>query len=128
VLVIALAAALEVRADQRVALRFCPGVVLPESCPSRSFLQVECAGCGLTRSFVHLAHGDFAASWSAHRLGWLLALAVVFQVPYRIVALRSENDTPLGRSFPGIVGWSLGLALIINWLIKLATDSIGRWT
>jgi hypothetical protein len=117
--VIVLAVALEVRPDQRVAFRFWPALALPESCPSRTYLHLECAGCGLTRSFIYLAHGDLAASWSVHRLGWLVALAVVLQIPYRALALKTGSDAPLGRSLPQILGWLLLVLLLVNWLMKL---------
>jgi Protein of unknown function (DUF2752) len=122
--VIVLAMSLEVRADQRAALRFWPDIVLPESCLSRTLLHFECAGCGLTRSFIYLAHGEFGAAWRAHRLGWLLALAVLVQIPYRLVALRTSRAAPLGRSLPRIFGWSLLVLLLVNWLMKLIAGSI----
>ncbi len=79
---------LTVRDDQRVALRPLPNVVLPESCPSRIYFGLDCPGCGLTRSFIHLAAGHLAASFASHRVGWLLALAVLGQFPYRWFVLR----------------------------------------
>ena len=92
---------------------------LPESCPARSLLHIECPGCGLTRSFIHLAHGDWRASWNVHRVGWFLALAVVLQIPYRLVALRSDSGLPLGTSFPKLFGTLLIVLLLVNWLINL---------
>ena len=119
--VIALAGLLEVRADQRVFLHGFPGLPLPEMCMSRTWLQFECPGCGLTRSFVHLAHGDLSASWRLHRLGWLLALAVVAQLPYRIVALARGDNAPLGTTFPRLFGWTLVVLLFVNWLMNLVS-------
>jgi Protein of unknown function (DUF2752) len=119
VAVVALAFLLEVHADQRVAFRFLPGWPLPETCPSRTLLHVDCPGCGLTRSFVHLAHGDWRASWNIQRVGMLLALAVVLQIPYRIAALLSPGGLPLGTSFPKFVGWLLVTLLFVNWLANL---------
>ncbi len=79
---------LTVRDDQRVALRSLPNVALPESCPSKIYFGIDCPGCGLTRSFIHLAAGHLAASFASHRVGWLLALAVLGQFPYRWFVLR----------------------------------------
>ena len=59
----------------------------PCACPARRF-GVSCPGCGLRRSFIYLAHGDWDASWQSHRLGWLLAAMVALQIPYRIHGLR----------------------------------------
>lgn len=120
--VVALAFLLEVRTDQRVFLRGFPELPLPEMCLSRSWLHVECPGCGLTRSFVYLAHGHWSESWHVHRFGWLLALTVAAQIPYRLVALRTGNAAPLGTTFPRIFGWTLIALLAINWLMKLLSS------
>ncbi len=120
-----LALLLEVHSDQRVAFSFLPRWPLPETCPSRSLLHVECPGCGLTRSFVHLAHGDWQAAWAIHPVGILLALAVVLQIPYRIIALRSPTGAPLGTSFPKLFGTLLVVLLLVNWLAKLIARAVG---
>ncbi|MEK6261049.1 MAG: DUF2752 domain-containing protein [Planctomycetota bacterium] len=86
--IVVLACLLTVRDDQRVALRPLPNVALPESCPSKIYFGIDCPGCGLTRSFIHLAAGNLAASFATHRVGWLLALAVLGQFPYRWFVLR----------------------------------------
>ena len=114
--VVVLSCLLEVGSDRRVALRFLPDYPLPETCMSRRLFGIECPGCGLTRSFVYLAHGEWAASWNVHHVGWLLALAVVFQVPYRIFALATGQPAPLGKSAPKFVGTLLVVLLIVNWI------------
>ena len=125
--VVVLSCLLEVGSDQRVALGFLPDYPLPETCMSRRLFKIECPGCGLTRSFVHLAHGEWAASWNVHHVGWLLALVVVFQIPYRIFALATRHapsqsascarqSAPLGTSVPKFVGTLLVVLLIVNWI------------
>jgi hypothetical protein len=86
--------ALEVRPDQRVAFRGLPQYPLPETCFSRAWFRVKCPGCGLTRSLIYLAQADWDASLRVHRLGWLLAVAVLLQFPYRTLALTS-GERPL---------------------------------
>ena len=113
--VILLAGALTVVEGDRVALA---GVRLPPTCASRSIFGVNCPGCGLTRSFVLLAHGDWSAAWQMHPLGWLLGLATVAQLPYRIAALRFPNQEPLGTLFPKFFGYLLIGLLIGNWLLE----------
>jgi len=117
--VLVLSLLLQVRSDQRVEFRFLPGFPLPESCVSRSVFGVECPGCGLTRSFVYLAHGDWRASFARHRLGWLMMLAVLVQFPYRSWCLRigepSARVLALARSF----GYALIGLLILNWILQL---------
>lgn len=120
--VVVLAFLLQVRADQRVEFFFLPDVPLPESCASRSLFDLDCPGCGLTRSFIYLAAGRFFDSWSANRIGWLLLLAVLIQIPYRLLAL---NKIDRGQEAP-FANWHtpfsaiLIVALIGNWVLKVA--------
>lgn len=114
--VMMLSVLLDVRADQRVFVRFFPTMVLPETCLSRSALGVPCPGCGLTRSIIYLAHGDLAASLQLHRLGWLMAAAILFQIPYRLYALRYGDVSPATLFAYRIFGQVLIALLLLNWL------------
>src|SRR5262245_43075202 len=89
--VCALAFALTVRPDGRVVVRGFPQYPLPPSCASRSLLGLKCPGCGLTRSVVDVAQGQWRASWRDHRLGGLIAAVIVLQIPYRLLALRRPD-------------------------------------
>ena len=117
--VIAASLVFEVRPDQKVVLPWLPGLPLPASCLSKTLFHVDCPGCGLTRSFIHLAHGRFAQSITLHRLGWLLALTVLLQLPYRAFAMFSPRAEPLGRRFPQWLGMALIALLIANWAVNL---------
>lgn len=92
--VLVLSAVLQVSADGRVVVPGFSRHPLPGTCPFQRMFDVECPGCGLTRSFIHLAHGRWHAAWSVHRLGWLAFLAVAVQVPYRIVLIRQARRPP----------------------------------
>jgi hypothetical protein len=98
-----------------------PKIELPPLCASRALFDIECPGCGLTRSFVALAAGDIQESWHLHRLGWLLALAVVGQIPYRLYALRQLRKTgcAVQSVWPKVFGNFLIAMLILNWLLKI---------
>jgi hypothetical protein len=37
-------------------------------CPSKRLLDIECFGCGLTRSIQHAMHLDFATAWNFNKL------------------------------------------------------------
>jgi hypothetical protein len=119
VAVIVLACVLSVRGDQRVELGVLHGWPIPELCQSKALFGIDCPGCGLTRSFIYLAHGDVAASFHRHRLGWLVALIVVLQVPYRAWAIRSGSKAPLGTRLPWVGTWIVVLLLMANWIAKL---------
>jgi Protein of unknown function (DUF2752) len=99
-----------------------PQIELPPICASRALLGIECPGCGLTRSFVALAAGDLQESWRLHRLGWLLALAIVGQIPYRLYSLRQlrKNETTRQGVWQTSFCSFLIAALILNWLLKIS--------
>jgi hypothetical protein len=102
-----------------------PGLMshpIPESCPSQRVFGVRCPGCGLTRSFISLAHGHWHESLGYHRLGWLIFLATVAQVPYRLLRIYTPPALPAGVRFRWF-GWMLIGLLIGNWGLEMA----GRW-
>lgn len=45
---------------------------LPSVCPFYNLTGLPCPGCGLTRAFVCLGHGQWRESLHWHPLGWLL--------------------------------------------------------
>jgi hypothetical protein len=117
--VLVLSLVLRMRSDDHAALAFLPDWPIPSLCPSQTIFDVDCPGCGLTRSFIHLAHGDWHRALSKHRVGWLVALAVVLQIPYRLTALLGRNPQPLGQRFPKFFGVALIVALIGNWVLLM---------
>ena len=92
---------------------------LPESCFLRSQFSLGCAGCGLTRSTIFLTHGNWQASVDAHPLGWLIALTIAGQIPYRFWILSSGNRYPIGRTPPWILMAVVAFLLMANWLIQI---------
>jgi hypothetical protein len=119
--VVVLSLLLHVRSDQRVEFTWLPNIPLPESCWTYSLFGTKCPGCGLTRSIVYLAHGDWQASLAIHRLGILMAVAILAQFPYCIAGLFWKKDYPLGHRFASIVAWTLIVLLIGNWLFEVLT-------
>jgi hypothetical protein len=111
--------------DGRVALRVFPQVPLPQACASRAIFGLRCAGCGLTRSIIHLAKGDWQASWHDHRLGGLFAMMIAFQIPYRLYALIRGPERPLFSTFwLAAIGYALVALLIANWLVDVAAGRL----
>jgi hypothetical protein len=120
-----LAFALHELPDGRVALRGFPQVPLPQACASRSWFGVRCPGCGLTRSIIHLAEGDWWSSWHAHRLGGLMAVVIALQIPYRLLALRRPHRPLIAPRWQVVIGYALIVLLLGNWLLDLV---LGRAT
>jgi hypothetical protein len=120
--VVLLAFLLGVRADGQVSPRGLPGLPLPQVCVARAWTDVKCPACGLTRSIIHLGHGDLASSRRAHRLGWLIGGVIVLQLPYRWIALRQGPRVGLSVDIEALCGCVLVLLLIGNWLVELAAQ------
>jgi hypothetical protein len=99
------------------------GTPLPEMCLMKRLTNgFGCPGCGMTRCFISLGHGDWRAALSYNPAGlWFYAI-VLFQIPYRAVQIwRIRRGLPELRT-----GWlaqiSLGilaLAMIGQWLLKM---------
>ena len=59
----------------------------PVLCPFRALTGLPCPGCGLTRSWVYLMHGDIGSSLASNWFGPVLILAVVILA---LVSVRSR--------------------------------------
>jgi Protein of unknown function (DUF2752) len=76
------------------------GTPLPGLCPVRAALSIDCPLCGMSRSFVALAHGDLGAAIGFHPAGPLLfAAMVVFVAAAVVVALRRARPLVERRRF-----------------------------
>jgi hypothetical protein len=110
--------------DGRVTVRGLPQFPLPQTCMSRALLGLRCPGCGLTRSIIHLAHGDWQASWHDHRLGGLLGIVIALQIPYRLYKLRRPERGVLPSSWQAAMGYALIVLLLGNWLLDVAAGRL----
>jgi hypothetical protein len=110
---------LQAQSSDHVAFRLLPDFPLPQVCFTRAWFNIDCPGCGLTRSVIHLVHGDWSASFRMHRVGPLIALALSVQFPYRFYGIYKGQRWPLGRLLPRMFGYLLIAALIGNWLYNL---------
>lgn len=121
IFIIVLAMVLQVRSDQRVFVFGAPALPVPETCGMQIVFGRPCPGCGLTRSFIHLAHGDWRSSLAIHRIGWLVALLVVCQIPYRLLALWKPELT-VGPIWTWIIGGAFAIALAANWVYNMVEE------
>jgi len=92
------AAALLAPAGDRVALP--DGTPVPGLCLVHEALALDCPLCGMTRSFVALAHGDLAAAVRFHPAGPLLFVAMaVFVAAAAAAAIRRARPLVERRRF-----------------------------
>jgi len=122
--VLAMSLVLQVQHGEQVAFAGRPDLPLPGMCLSYSLFGMKCPGCGLTRSFIYLAHGDLQSSLRMHRVGWILALALLLQIPYRIASLLRPGREVLGLVIPRLFGHLLIALLIGNWLQTIIADRL----
>jgi hypothetical protein len=117
--VLALALLLEAPGGEAVIVPLL-GQPLPGMCTFRRFTGVDCPGCGLTRCFISMAHGDLAAAWRFNPAGILLFAAAVFQVPFRLFQIRRMRN--------GLAEWRSRALDACLWLIlfSLAAQWVGR--
>jgi hypothetical protein len=121
--VVVASAALSVRGEQEVVVPWF-NRPLPGTCTFLRVTGVPCPGCGLTRSFISIAHGHPRDAWRFNPAGILFFAVVAFQVPYRawqIVRIRHGRDEHRFTSFDQwtIVGL-IGL-LLVQWLVTVLT-------
>ncbi len=95
---------------------------MPETCMLHARFGIDCPGCGLTRSFIHLAHGRIVEGLSLNPAGIAIFLFVAAQVPAAMLRFA------LGRSSRFAILWTQGneVALVVlptltlfQWIVRL---------
>jgi hypothetical protein len=66
----------------------------PVVCPFRLLTGLPCPGCGLTRSWVHLAHGQWRDSFLANPFGMVLVGLLVALVAAVVIARMQRTRPP----------------------------------
>jgi hypothetical protein len=91
-------------------------------CAARSFLGVECPGCGLTHSFAALVHGGVRASIDFHPLGPVIALwlLILFGRELARVALCREIAPLLHQRSRDLIVAACLVGFALQWIVKLA--------
>lgn len=90
-----------------------PGV---SSCTFYNWTGVPCAGCGMTRAFCSISHGEWAAAWAYHPLSYPLYAVCLAAASWPAIAKLA----PGARLRPAVL---LGLALAY----VLALAAFGVW-
>jgi hypothetical protein len=88
---------------------------LPSTCPFYHLTGLPCPGCGLTRSFVCLAHGHWREAFSYHPLGPVLFGACLAYVLFKLANLRFTL-TSRQKTYGITV---LAAAMLVAWTLRL---------
>lgn len=90
-------------------------------CAVRGFLGLPCPGCGLTRSFVALVHGDLRGSVGAHPLGAVVALWLVYlagRAAWAVLAGSPPREL-LSQGERDLCLFAFLAALLFQWIFHL---------
>ena len=120
--VVLLSMVMQIRNSQEVNVPFTQ-IPLPELCSFRRMTGMDCAGCGMTRCFISLGHGDLPAAWKYNPAGILLYAIVLFQVPFRGWQLwrirRGLPEIHLGQFAYGVM-IVFAVLMVAQWGFKQA--------
>lgn len=123
--VLTLAALLSVQGETQVDIPFI-NRPLPPLCAMKRFVGWDCPGCGLTRCFISIAHGDMASAWHFNPAGLLVFALVALQIPYRTMQLwRLRRGLPewTHRRLSSALTIVLVSALLLQWMWKFFTTA-----
>lgn len=97
------------------------------SCIMRLLTGLPCPGCGMTRSWVHLAHGDVATAFEYNLFGPLAMAAAAGLVVYTVVALvrRQPTQRLFDQLNPKILMVLMGLWLSYS-VVRMVSLGIGQ--
>ena len=98
------------------------GIALPGVCVWQRYTGLDCPGCGLTRCFISIAHGDLAAALRYHPVGVVLFAVVLAQLPYRGLQLHrlSRGHSQLKHPILTAGIWLLFAGFLVQWLLKIS--------
>ncbi len=95
---------------------------LPELCTFKRVFPIGCPGCGLTRSFISISHGDLATAFRLNFASFFVYAFVVAQIPFRAAQLFLVSG---GRQVFGETWMVRGLVaiaslLVVQWCVRIS--------
>ncbi len=121
ILLVILSATMKIGENRTVYLPFVSTPV-PESCAMYRYFGLDCPGCGLTRTFIHLAHGRLVEGLNLNPIGLIVFAFTIVQIPLGFGQLILGWRGDWLRSWPT---WNeraliaLVFALSLQWLARL---------
>ena len=102
---------------------FLPGFksAIPAMCSTRVLFGIDCPGCGLTRAFIAISHGQFLQAWEFNHASFFVYAFVAAQLPWHLVQLwrLARHRLPIKSNVVYLAPIGLVVVLFVNWLIKL---------
>jgi hypothetical protein len=88
-------------------------------CPFKTGSGLPCPGCGLTHSFVFMAHGRVADAFRANALGPVLFALAAWLLWRHLLVLAGKAETVCGSATARRVGVGLLIVLALWWPLRL---------
>ncbi len=100
------------------AARYLPVLDMMPSCVFKAFTGIPCPACGMTRSLVHLAHGDLAGSLGLNPVVTLAMTTVLLLFLYNAASLFSGSRISLSLTSREAQLFRVGTVtvLLANWV------------
>ena len=93
---------------------------LPSICPFYNLTGLPCPGCGLTRAFVCLGHGQWRASLHWHPLGWLVyGVCLLLWLRTGLFLWRGVTLWPLPPLAVTRLGWCAAALILITGIARI---------
>jgi hypothetical protein len=97
---------------------------LPALCPLKALTGVPCPGCGMTRSLVLSAHGQWAAALWYHPLGPLVFALLILAFCAGVLRLLCGNRNAMisSRVFSrsaSIAAFGFAALLTMTWILRM---------
>ena len=96
---------------------------LPALCMWKQAVGINCPGCGLTRAFVAIAHGQWTAAWQFNGASPFIFALVAYQIPFRAVQIwrlrcgkREYAHSPM---LIALLAWGAVAALLAQWAWRM---------
>ena len=92
---------------------------IPHQCVIQKTIDAPCPGCGVTRSLVSTAKGEFLHAWQLNPGGFCLFLYLIVQIPIRLIAIRFSGmaDQVMQLSRAGSI--AVITILFLVWIVRL---------
>jgi len=82
-------------------------------CMNKKLFGFDCPGCGLQRSVIHLAKGEFAAAFELYPAIYGLVTLILFVLAGQFFKFRYATQIKI---FLGIL---TGVTIIVNYILKM---------
>ncbi len=92
---------------------------MPSLCPFKNITGLPCPGCGLTRSVVYSAHGQWQQAITYHPFGPLFLLGVGLTLISAVISLRRPLNVRITRA-ASIALTITATAILVLWMVRLS--------